>query len=249
MVGRCFFLRYLNGASTLDHCHNSYNFQWCFRLIWPAHNSVVIKLKLRLKHISAYEEYELLRKLEQSKSLIGCSLEARRLYRKLQVRRARRTENLSQFDFDRLVRKLAGQYEPVSELEQLERDKENDERILDRFQIKPKRNFTLREYSSFKARLLGDDEVQQKSFISPYTKKVLKTVIWRDNEAKPLKLKILQGILSAPLNKGKRGGDHPCSFVPEVVPMPCIEYRYIQPSHIPTINAMARNFFWPGIDS
>ena len=32
-------------------------------------------------------------------------------------------------------------------------------------------------------------------------------------------------------------------------PSPPIDFCYVRPEHIPSVNALCREFFWPGIDS
>jgi len=40
---------------------------------------------------------------------------------------------------------------------------------------------------------------------------------------------------------------HDPSWKPE--PSPPIDYCYVRPHHIPAVNALCREYFWPGIDS
>ena len=71
--------------------------------------------------------------------------------------------------------------------------------------------------------------------------RMLKPYIRRDFETEPLKLQLLREILNK--TKERRGENsleastrHP------------IDYMYVRPHHIPSINHLAREFFWPGID-
>ena len=69
--------------------------------------------------------------------------------------------------------------------------------------------------------------------------RVLKPFIRRDTETKPLKLKLMQEIIQ-----------HPKRLDPTFEPPPLapIDYCYVRPQHIPSVNALCREFFWPGID-
>lgn len=68
--------------------------------------------------------------------------------------------------------------------------------------------------------------------------RTLKPYIRRDYESRPLKLKILDEIRKK------------CSD-PEVKSRATkpIDYVYVQPHHIPAINAICKEFFWNGVDS
>ena len=69
--------------------------------------------------------------------------------------------------------------------------------------------------------------------------RVLKPFIRRDTESKPLKLRLLQEILE------HHQKVEPAFKAPPIAP---IDYCYVRPQHIPSINALCREFFWPGID-
>ena len=70
---------------------------------------------------------------------------------------------------------------------------------------------------------------------------MLKPYIRRDFETEPLKLKLLREILSK--TKDRRGADET-----EELTRHSIDYMYVRPHHIPSVNQLAREFFWPGID-
>lgn len=67
---------------------------------------------------------------------------------------------------------------------------------------------------------------------------MLKPFIRRDRETRPLKMKLLEEI-------------HKKSSDPEVqnYKLKPIDYCYVQPHHIPAVNAICKEFFWAGIDS
>ena len=62
--------------------------------------------------------------------------------------------------------------------------------------------------------------------------RILKPYIRQDYEAEPKKLKLLREI-------SRRNNIH--TKYP-------IDYLYLQPKHVPQVNRLAREFFWPGID-
>ncbi|EDV23016.1 uncharacterized protein TRIADDRAFT_28067, partial [Trichoplax adhaerens] len=83
--------------------------------------------------------------------------------------------------------------------------------------------------------LVGSNyESSTHSICSPYTARVLKPFIWRDYSSTPLKLQLLQEITSY---------HHKSIFTPAP-----IDYCYVRPHHIPIVNSLCREFFWPGID-
>ena len=70
---------------------------------------------------------------------------------------------------------------------------------------------------------------------------MLKPYIRRDFEAEPLKLRLLREILAK--TKDRRERDESDSLTRH-----SIDYMYVRPHHIPSVNQLAREFFWPGID-
>ena len=70
---------------------------------------------------------------------------------------------------------------------------------------------------------------------------MLKPYIRRDFETEPLKLQLLREILTKTTDR--RIGDST-----EILIRHSIDYMYVRPHHIPSVNQMAREFFWPGID-
>lgn len=67
--------------------------------------------------------------------------------------------------------------------------------------------------------------------------RTLKPYIRRDYESRPLKLRLLEEIRSKCSTPEIRN----CSTKP-------IDYCYVQPHHIPAVNAICKEFFWAGID-
>lgn len=120
---------------------------------------------------------------------------------------------------------------------------------------------------SFWHRLMGADGTLDQSIKSPYTSRILKPFIRsgapaalshlssrsecaycgistpvclicrRDYESRPVKLRLLEEIRA-----------HPHRREPDWVPEPNapIDYCYVRPNHIPSVNAMCHDSFWPG---
>lgn len=74
---------------------------------------------------------------------------------------------------------------------------------------------------------------------SPYTNRVLRPFIRRDTESKPVWLGVMQELLE------KTNKNNP-SWKPES--LASIDYSYVRPQHIPAMNSLCNQFFWPGID-
>lgn len=202
--------------------------------------------------MSLYEENLVLKKLESCPNALAISSEGRRLRRKLKVRQAKRERGLSLFDLDQTVNAAltlgGGVYEakegmigrfPVGKASY--RTTSQDCRILDRYQAAlPAMKGYQRLTSKFLHRLVGTENMaSEHSIVSPYTSRVLKPYIRRDYETKPLKLQLLGEI---------RSYTHRNDTSWKTEPESPIDYCYVRPNHIPTINSMCQEFFWPGID-
>ncbi|KAM9315649.1 cysteine-rich protein 2-binding protein isoform 2-T2 [Gastrophryne carolinensis] len=201
--------------------------------------------------LTLYEEKVLLKRLEACPNAVAGTPEARRLRQKLLVRKAKRERGLPLFDLDQAVNAalslVGGVYgtkegtvsrslHPGSQYTAPSKDK----RILDRYQCAvPLRKGLRRPVSSFLYRLGAAEDKEADSIVSPYTARVLKPYIRRDYETRPCRLLLLAQI-RAYAHREVTG------WVPE--PDAPIDYCYVRPGHIPTINSICQEFFWPGID-
>ncbi|KAG2467124.1 cysteine-rich protein 2-binding protein [Polypterus senegalus] len=206
----------------------------------------------RYAPLGLYEEKMLLRKLESYASAVTVCPEARRLYRKLLVRQAKRERGLPLLDLDLAVSAtlaFVGAMYGAKESEggcQIRtgiatyRTTSKDLQILDRFQsaVSGRKGYRL-PVASFWHRLMGSDATSEQCIISPYTSRTLKPFIRRDYESKPLKLRLLAEI------RAYRNRNIP-DWTPESDAP--IDYCYVRPNHIPSINSMCHEMFWPGID-
>ncbi|CAH2013150.1 unnamed protein product [Acanthoscelides obtectus] len=82
--------------------------------------------------------------------------------------------------------------------------------------------------------------IRQEPFLSPYSEIYLKPYIRRDTEIFPPWLKLMAEI-QLTVN-AKYDSEY------ELPPRAPLDYTYVQPEHIPAINSLCNQFFWPGID-
>ncbi|XP_077981143.1 cysteine-rich protein 2-binding protein-like [Glandiceps talaboti] len=210
----------------------------------------------RILLMSVYEEKQLLKKLNSCIDAVEKTPEANRLRRKLLIRQEKRERGLPLFDIDKFMLNSLQRVCNITPIERMENEgspsktlnpfniptrQAGDFRVLDRFQISQHTvKAQQQQYSSFKARLVGSDNTTTlQSVCSPYTARVLKPFIRRDYESKPLKLQLMQEIWEY------RKTVEPGYELPAPAP---IDYCYVRPQHIPSVNAMCREFYWPGID-
>ncbi|XP_034045156.1 cysteine-rich protein 2-binding protein [Thalassophryne amazonica] len=201
--------------------------------------------------LSLYEEKMLLRRLDECPLALAVTPQAKRLHRKLLVRQAKRQRGLPLLDVDRAVSatlSLVGGIYGAQEPEPLmggraggkyyARSKELY--VLDRFQTNVSTRRGVQQSSvSFWHRLMGGECGLEQSIKSPYTSRILKPYIRRDYESRPVKMRLLTEIRSYPYRN--QAGWVPESDAP-------IDYCYVRPNHIPSVNAMCHDSFWPGVD-
>ncbi len=213
-----------------------------------------------LRTMQPHEERLLLEKLNKIHSQDPRS---KRLRRKLLLNHKKRQCDLAVFDLDSVIRNsinTVSHYvlengECTSVLKQSPENAEPKEvaskprrttlvehdRILDRFMMQPVSQKPVKQVS-FLGRLIGcNPSAVNRAITSPYTSRVLKPFIRRDFEATPVKLKLLREICTCFQRK------FPTDELAPVV-FGSIDYCYVQPHHIPGVNALCREFFWPGID-
>ena len=216
----------------------------------------------RLRPMQTYEERLLLEKLNKIDSP---DPRARRLRRKLLLNHKKRQYSLQVFDLDNVianslntvshyvlengectsvlqpsVEKNEPKFEEAKKPQKRTRFVKHG-RILDRFMMQPVSQKPVKQVT-FLGRLIGcNPSALNRAITSPYTSRVLKPFIRRDFEAMPMKLKLLREICAWFKRK------FPTQELPPVV-FGSIDYCYVQPHHIPGVNALCREFFWPGID-
>ncbi|XP_040285604.1 cysteine-rich protein 2-binding protein isoform X2 [Bufo bufo] len=202
--------------------------------------------------ISLYEEKLLLKRIEACPNAVAVTPEARRLRRKLLVRKAKRERGFPLFDLDQAVNAalmlVGGVYgaregsvsRPVSNQPEY-RATSKDRQILDRYQTAVPTTKGVRHSAvRFLYRLgAAEDKEADLSIVSPYTARILKPYIRRDYETRPCRLHLLAQIRA--YTHRNDAGWAPGMEAP-------IDYCYVRPGHIPTINSICQEFFWPGID-
>ncbi|XP_029680557.1 cysteine-rich protein 2-binding protein [Formica exsecta] len=173
----------------------------------------------KIPRMTYQEELYLLQRINKT-DLSEAPPAVKRLYRKLAVRKIKREYQLPLLDIDRFGSKQ-GTSATLS--------KDNG-RVLDRY-------FNDDLGCIFEQRLQGYNEPT--SVHSPYTNRLLKPFIRRDTSCQPLWLKIMEELCA------KTNRNNPQWKPPLRAP---IDYSYIRPQHIPAINSLCRQFFWPDID-
>ncbi|KAL5244805.1 hypothetical protein ACI65C_012215 [Semiaphis heraclei] len=112
--------------------------------------------------------------------------------------------------------------------------------IFNRYQSKSKEQF-IEQVENPGPLLLRDllCGSKPKTIISPYTHRYLKPYIFRDLVTKPLWLKMLNELKE---HFRRKNG------LPKIKEIQSIDYSYVRAKHINSVNALARQFFWAGID-
>ena len=211
-----------------------------------------------VKPLSISEESEFLAKLNCYPLTVGSDCSVRRLRRKLLTRKARREKGLPHFSITKkkninekakLPKESSAKQTQTEDQMSTNRNKETEKpsfnhpalvgvNVLDKFHNFLKGGSTQSKLSTPRLlTLIGVDNSSggyQNTITSPYTSRVLKPYIRRDFDVMPPKLKILRDIQ-------KR-----CS-INSNYNWP-VDYCYVQPIHIPAVNALCNDFFWPGID-
>ncbi|XP_076656989.1 cysteine-rich protein 2-binding protein isoform X1 [Halictus rubicundus] len=172
----------------------------------------------KVPRMTNQEEAYLLQQVNKS-ALNSAPPEIRRFYRKLAVRKLKREYGLPLLDVDNFGLKTESSHKSLT----------NSDRVLDRF--------FGDDLGLFEQRLQGYNEPT--SVHSPYTNRLLKPFIRRDTSCRPLWLRVMEE-LRIKVNKS-----NPRWKPPPAAP---IDYSYVRPQHIPAINSLCSQFFWPGID-
>ncbi|XP_059473221.1 cysteine-rich protein 2-binding protein [Neocloeon triangulifer] len=179
--------------------------------------------------MTQYEEVHLMHRLERAGPLP--TSESRRLYRKLVVRNLQRKNGQPLFNLSYSL--IGYTFSDPS----LTMDPKFD-RILDRFSVSNARLKSLGQKNpSFMLRLMG--KIEPTTFISPFTERALKPFIMKENCAKFQWIKMMRELMA------KANKNNPL-WKPRVEET--LDYSYVRPQHIPAINSLCRDNFWPGID-
>eukprot|EP00794_Sanderia_malayensis_P007842 gene7842-8691_t len=227
------------------------------------------QVKPRLVPMNALQENEFLYRLNCYPRAIADNPAARRLQRKLKLRKLKREMSLPILNIDENVRERIRRSAPtgidVTFTDELGREiprasSEDQPRsshtkntslhhpalqgvnVLERFQTNFKTNRRQQSefFGSFLSRLVGrKDDADLRTIVSPYTHRLLKPYIRRDYDTKPLKLRLMNELLYY-THRFDQHWIQPCPS--------SIDYCYVQPHHIPAVNAMCGEFFWNGID-
>ncbi|KAJ1969917.1 hypothetical protein IWQ62_000318 [Dispira parvispora] len=199
--------------------------------------------------MTSVDEEALYQKLKAMPSPL--SVELSRMKRRLKVRMLKRAAGLDLFNLeDRVAQTLTLPLHTFGERTAQEdvngELSDTDARMFSR--CKP-RITKIPYHQSFACRLYG--RLQQRNtlgttrpWVGPLKGRTLKPFIRRDYESKPTKLRLLESIRGLPLEKRLRDPTEESSPT-TVYP---VDYCYVQPCHIPQVNALLADAFWPGID-
>ncbi|XP_069103885.1 cysteine-rich protein 2-binding protein-like [Argopecten irradians] len=188
--------------------------------------------------MSLYEEKQLLKKINNLADGVELESDLRRLQRKLIVRQLKRERGVDIFDVDNEMNRLArtcwgGEWQEHKDFYQHglepQRPQLGEVRILDRYQTTVKEQVWQQQHPSFLNRLVGTEDDQLQCITSPYTARILK----------PFFPTLGSTLIAYPHRHDKTW--KPTS-------PPSIDYCYVRPQHIPSVNLLCRQFFWPGID-
>ena len=132
-------------------------------------NKVLSILKFRIQPMSLYEEKSLFCKLHLLTDRNSLDPKYRRLYRKLSLRKTKRSIGMEPFNFDHILAKINKQELVCEKLNEVPIVGVSN--VLDRFQkgCSTASSFNSRVNISFRMRLLGTSDQIPQPFVSPYT--------------------------------------------------------------------------------
>ncbi|ORX77288.1 hypothetical protein BCR32DRAFT_295708 [Anaeromyces robustus] len=170
--------------------------------------------------------------MKQIKVHINSSKDARRLYRKLQLRKIKRAGKNSIFNIDNLMKNYLSSKIELTPINKIKFKRNNIVSI----KKTPYKN-------SFKSRLYGKsldlNHTLDIPVISKYTGIKLMPYIYRNYDIKPPKLKLLEDIITY-YNRNNPKWQRPKSAP--------IDFVHLQKEHIDSVNDMLCHAFWPGIN-
>lgn len=224
----------------------------------------------KLVRMSARQEMILLQHLEKFPNGLANNSRARRLAQKLRVRALKRSKGKLLFDLDKTVIKNVEDklkifktpgIEKVDDKEEILTQENTDKEtptahnsqsfVLDRLLTKqnsmlcsalPSSNSRFVDY-------IHGQSYSMKEIVSPFTSRVLKPFIWRDYSCTPLKVKLLEELIQY---HNQRLQEKPEKYASvnidsNYLRQP-IQYCYLQEHHVPVVNSLIQEHFWPGVD-
>ena len=216
--------------------------------------------------MTARQETILLQHLEKFPIGLANDSKARRLARKLHVRALKRSKGKPLFDLDKTVIKnmedrlknFKGQdIEKIDDTEEVA-DKEtsaphnSQSFVLDRLLNKQNNSMLCSALPSSNSKFV--DYIQGQSYstkpiVSPFTSRVLKPFIWIDYCCLPMKVKLLEELIQY---HNQRLHEKPEMYASVTIDSNYlrqpIQYCYLQEHHVPVVNSLIQEHFWPGVD-
>jgi len=228
----------------------------------------------KLVYMTARQEMILLQHLEKFPIGLANNSKAKRLAQKLRVRAVKRSKGKALFDLDKTVTKnmqerlkifkgrdtdkVANAAMDVEEVMAQEAgDKEmptvynSQSIVLDRLLTK-QNNMLCSALPSSNSRFVDYIQGQSysmKSIVSPFTSRVLKPFIWRDHSCSPMKVKLLEELIQYHNQRLQEKPEKYASLTIDsnYLRQP-IQYCYLQEHHVPVVNSLIQEHFWPGVD-
>ena len=220
--------------------------------------------------MSARQEMILLQHLEKFPVGLANNSKARRLAQKLRVRALKRSKGKPLFDLDKTVVKcmedrlknFKGQdNEKVDDAKEMALHEDGDKDtpasgnspsfVLDRMLTKHNSILcsALPSSNSKFVDFIQGQSYSVKSILSPFTSRVLKPFIWRDHNCLPMKVKLLEELIQY---HNQRLQEKPEKYASVTIDSNYlrqpIQYCYLQEHHVPVVNSLIQEHFWPGVD-
>ncbi|XP_065917170.1 cysteine-rich protein 2-binding protein-like isoform X2 [Dysidea avara] len=217
--------------------------------------------------MSSRQETILLQHLHKFPLALENSCKAKRLARKLSIRALKQSKGKPLFDLDKVVLKAMEDRLHSHDASRPRVDPE-EAAVSERQQIAAySRSLVLERLSSAKQSILCSalpasnskfiDYLQGQSYsvkpiVSPFTSRILKPFIWKDYGCVPTRVKLHEELMEYHrqrlLEKQQKCEvtftmDHDFCYFKQPV-----QYCYLQEHHIPVVNYLIQEHFWPGVD-
>jgi len=220
-----------------------------------------------LMGMSSRQEKILLQHLHKFPLALESSSKAKRLARKLSIRALKQSKGKELFDLDKVVLKAMEERLHSHDAAKPHIDPE-EAAISERQHIAAyARSLVLERLSSAKQSILSSalptsnskfiDYLQGQSYsikpiLSPFTSRVLKPFIWKDYGCVPTRVKLHEELMKYHqqklLEQQQKGLIHSTTDMDFNYFKQPIEYCYLQEHHVPVVNYLIQEHFWPGVD-
>ena len=221
--------------------------------------------------MTARQEMILLQHLEKFPVGLANNSKARRLAQKLRIRALKRSKGKPLFDLDKTVIKnmedrlksfKCQDNEKVDITKEMTFQEDEDKEtptivqtshssVLDRMLTKHNTMLcsALQPSNSKFVDFIEGQSYSVKPIVSPFTSRVLKPFIWKDYSCSPMKVKLLDELIQY---HNRRLQEKPEKYTSVTIDSNYlrqpIQYCYLQEHHVPVVNSLIQEHFWPGVD-